>query len=147
MIKNKNEYTFTYEQRLILQNCWEFRHMSVAKIARYLNRSPTFIERELQRGDILYDGELRPQKVAFMAANRAKARYNAQFAQDFVDKYQLTRLEHNHFTPALKYLLEHRLSQGLTPEQIVQLYADEVPITARTIRRYIVKGYITVVLV
>jgi IS30 family transposase len=69
-MKNKNEYTFTYEQRLILQNCWEFRHMSVTKIARYLNRSSTFIERELQRGDILYDGGLRPQEVAFMVGNR-----------------------------------------------------------------------------
>ncbi|HEY2567533.1 MAG TPA: hypothetical protein VGH95_07535 [Candidatus Aquirickettsiella sp.] len=44
--------------------------MSVTKIARYLNRSSTFIERELQRGDILYDGGLRPQEVAFMVGNR-----------------------------------------------------------------------------
>lgn len=121
--------------------------MSVDKIAKYLNRTPTFIERELQRGDFLYDGELTPQEVLFIVGNRARSRYNAKFAQSFVDTYQLTRLEQNHFTPALKYLLEHKLSQGLSPEQVVQLHADEVPITARTIRRYIDKGYITVVLV
>jgi len=127
---------FTYEKRLILQDCWEFRHMELPVIARYLQCSVTFLELELQRGDNVYEPDINEKERLQLLNFRTRVRYNATLAQSFIDRYQLSNLEHNLFTPALKYFLEQRLRHGLSPEMIVQQYADHVPVTARSIRRY-----------
>ncbi|MBM7617402.1 IS30 family transposase [Weissella uvarum] len=50
--------------------------------------------------------------------------------------------ERHHLTPKVKHFVEMKLAQGLSPEKIKQLYADEIPVSARMLRYYIDQGLI-----
>lgn len=143
IMKNKQgKCSFTYDERLALQKLWDKR-TAITKIARYFNCSEQCILTEIERGNTAYfQTALSNRELSLLIFNRTYTDYSAKFAQAFVDKYHLTkRLEQHNFTPALKYLLEQKLKLGMSPEYIVQNYA-EIPITARTIRNYIKQGYL-----
>lgn len=142
-MKNKQgKCSFTYQERRELSNLWEKR-WSIKRIARYLDCSEQCIQTELERGNNAYNQGLSDRDLDWLLFYRKYVDYSPKFAQAFVDKYHLnSRLEQHHFTPALKYKLEQKLKLGMSPEKIVQKYADEIPISARLIRIYIKNGYL-----
>ncbi|WP_185696142.1 helix-turn-helix domain-containing protein [Weissella viridescens] len=129
-----------FEERLVLEDLW-IRQESISQIARYLGRSRYEIEQELKRGNVIYFKGLDDHELKLMTIHK-RIKYSAEYAQQFVTRTKMVHEERHKLTPGIKRFIENKLSEGLSPETIVRLYSDEVPITGRMIRNYIDQGLI-----
>nr|WP_280524495.1 helix-turn-helix domain-containing protein [Weissella viridescens] len=130
----------SFEERLIIEHMWQVKS-SVSAIARYLDRSRGEIDQELKRGNILYFQGLTDHELQLMSIHK-RIKYSAEYAQQFVVRSNMVHEERHQLTPEMKRFIEDKLTLGLSPEKIVQLYPDDVSVTGRTIRYYIDQGLI-----
>ncbi|GAK30792.1 hypothetical protein WOSG25_050640 [Weissella oryzae SG25] len=131
----------SFDERLVIEKLWNTQLKSVNFIARYLNRPRVQVDQELKRGNMLYFKNVTDKTLRSLKSH-TRVKYSARYAQQFIDSNKIVHEERHKLTPAIRELIEHNLSKGLSPERIKKLYPDKVPISSVTIRNYIKQGLI-----